>query len=71
MHYKYVWRGLEEMFESAHLHGKTDNQSIIGISTILNALFGVVFILLYQSVLNFGVVPVCHPGFVSSKFISI
>ena len=22
MHYKYVWRGLEEMFESAHLHNK-------------------------------------------------
>ena len=20
MHYKYVWRGLEEMFEFAHLH---------------------------------------------------
>ena len=45
-------------FESAHLHGKTDNQSIIGISTILNALFGVVFILLYQSVLNWCVIPV-------------
>ena len=38
--------------------GKTDNQSIIGISTILNALFGVVFILLYQSVLNWCVIPV-------------
>ena len=45
--------------------GKTDHQSIIGISTILNALFGVVFILLYQSVLNFCVVLVCHPGFFS------
>lgn len=22
MHYKYVWRGLEEMFEFAHLHRK-------------------------------------------------
>ena len=52
MHYKYVWRGLEEMFKFAHLHGKT------GISTILNALFGVVFILLYQSVLNWCVIPV-------------
>ena len=38
--------------------GKTDNQSIIGISTILNALFGVVFILLYQSVLNWCAIPV-------------
>ena len=63
-----VWR---KCSSSPISTGKTDNQSIIGISTILNALFGVVFILLYQSVLNFWVVPVCHPGFVSAKFISI
>lgn len=28
MHYKYVWRGLEEMFEFAHLHKKRLTQKV-------------------------------------------
>ena len=30
MHYKYVWRGLEEMFEFAHLHNKKGLPAMLG-----------------------------------------
>ena len=52
MHYKYVWRGLEEMFEFAHLHNKRPSSYAGGLLLWRYALAGQALLLLNPSQLR-------------------